>query len=221
MPLSVIISNQNKKIKMDNTMKRKSLNGLLTLVLATLLLSSCSKVPQAEIDSTNAAIELSMNEGADIYLKDQFLALKDSMKSINESIEASKSKIFKNYSDEVKKLEALTIQAQEVQQQTINRKEEIKNEISVLVEETRNLISLNQKLILEAPRGKEGTTALQAIKGELAGIESVINDVEMLSEKGELINSLDKIKAAREQADMIYAELTEVINKYKSNLRTR
>ncbi len=68
------------------------------LGLTAFLLTSCSKVPQAEIDAANAAIEQAKTAGADVYVHENFVALQDSLKSVMVSIESQKSKFIKNYS---------------------------------------------------------------------------------------------------------------------------
>ncbi len=202
-------------------MKNKSLKVLGILVLVSVLFTGCSKLPQAEIDAVNASIAEASTAGADIYLKDNYVALQDSMRVILADIEGKKSKLFKNYSAATDRLVNLNGMAQEVTKQTIIRKEELKNEILSMVAEAEKLVTINYNLILEAPKGKEGTTALLAIKGELSAIETTIQDTKGLVDQGEYLTAMDKIKAGQEKAQMINTELTDVITKYKSNVRNR
>ena len=62
--------------QMNKKMKIKFLSGLATLGLAALLFTSCAKLPQAEIDAANAAIEQAKVSGAEIYAKDNFYCFK-------------------------------------------------------------------------------------------------------------------------------------------------
>lgn len=202
-------------------MKNKILKGLGTLVLLSVIFTSCGKLPQVEIDAAKIAVEEAANEGANIYLQDNYQTLNDSLKSVNEAIEAKKSKLFQRYTKEIESLNGIKTIAVELKQKTIDRKEELKSEITFVIAETEKLIGENQLLILDAPKGKEGNTALVAIKGELSAIELTINDTKALVEKGELLSALDKIKAGLEKSEMINAELTEVISKFKSNVRKR
>lgn len=200
-------------------MKNRILSRIAILGLATLLFSSCAKVPQAEIDAANEAIELAKSAGADVYIHDSFVALQDSLNSVMVSIEAEKSKFFRNYASAKEHLAGVTQYAGEVKQQAENRKEELKVEIQNTIAEVKTLVESNRKLILEAPKGKEGTSALEAIKGEIDAIESSINETSTLFEAGDYLSSLDKAKVALEKSTAINTELTDVIAKYKSNVK--
>jgi len=202
-------------------MKNKVLKGIGILMLTSVIITGCSKLPQAEIDAANASIAEAVTEGADTYLKDDYLALKDSMRVIMEDIEGKKSKLFKNYGENVDRLVQLNTMAQEVKQKNVTRKEELKNEITGLISQTEQLLSVNHSLLLNAPKGKEGTSALLAIKGELEAIDTTILDTKALVDQGDYLNAIDKIKAGLDKAQMINTELTDVINKYQSNVRNR
>lgn len=198
-------------------MKRKLLVGLTVLGLATVLLTSCSKVPQLEIDAANAAIEQAKSAGAEIYVHDNFVALQDSMNAVMVSIETQKSKFFKSFSTAKEHLSGVTMFAQEVKLQTENRKAELQAEIQNAIAEVKALIETNRKLVTEAPKGKEGSSALLAIKDELNTIETSIDEVSAMLAKGDFMPALDKANAAKEKATAINTELTEVIAKYKGN----
>ena len=81
--------------------------------------------------------------------------------------------------------------------------------------EVKALVVENTALIAKAPRGKEGREALEAIKSDLAVAETTVTEVEALLANGDLIGSNDKIKAAKEKATSIKAELEEAIAKKK------
>ncbi|MEZ5195783.1 MAG: hypothetical protein R2764_05125 [Bacteroidales bacterium] len=118
---------------------------------AIVVLTSCSKVPQVEIDAAKAAIEEAKSAGADVYVHDNFVALQDSLNNIMVSIESENSKFFKNYSTAKEHLAVVTQYAGEVKQQAETRKEELKVEIQSTIAEVKTLIESNRQLILEAP----------------------------------------------------------------------
>ena len=196
-------------------MKRKLLVGLSVLGLTMVLLTSCSKVPQVEIDAANVAIEAAKAAGAETYVHDNFVALQDSMNAVMVTIETQKSKFFKNYSTAKEHLVGVTTFAQEVTMQTENRKAELQAEIQNTIAEVKTLIETNRQLIQEAPKGKEGSSALLAIKDELTTIETSVNEASAMLATGDYLPTLDKANAAKEKAMAINAELTEVIAKYK------
>ena len=200
-------------------MKNRLFASIAFLGFTALFLTSCTKVPQAEIDAANAAIELAKSAGADVYVHDNFVALQDSLNNVMVSIESQKSKFIKNYSTAKEHLAGVTNYAGEVKQQAETRKEELKVEIQNTIAEVKALIESNRQLILEAPKGKEGTSALAAIKGEIDAVETSINETNTLFEAGDYITTPDKVKVAKEKATAINTELTDVIAKYKANVK--
>ena len=191
----------------------------LTAVSIAVLFSSCGKVPQAEIDAANAAIEAAKTAGADVYVAEDFAALQDSMRAVNENVEAQNGKLFKNF-DKVK--EQLTVVAQlaaDTKTKTEVRKEEVKQEVATLQTEVADLVAQNNELVAQAPKGKEGAAALEAIKGDIALIEGSQTEVSDLVAADNLMGALEKAKASKEKAVAINTELSEVIAKYAKNKR--
>lgn len=202
-------------------MKNRFVLGLASLGLAAVLFTSCSKVPQVEIDAANVAIEAAKTAQADVYVPEAFVALQDSMKAVMTEVEFQGSKFFKNY--KVAKANAISVTslAGQVKLQSENRIAELKVEIQTAITEVKTLLDANKALVLEAPKGKEGASALAAIKEELTTLDTAIVEANTLLETGELFASLDKAKAAKEKATAINVELTTVIEKYKANTKGR
>ena len=73
----------------------------------------------------------------------------------------------------------------------------------------------NGKLILKAPRGKEGAAVIEQIKSDMATIDASVVEAQGLFDKGSFMDALNKIKAAKEKADGINAELKEAIAKVR------
>ena len=200
-------------------MKLRIFLGIAILGFSTLMLTSCSSVPQAEIDTAKAAIELAKAAGADDYVHESFVALQDSLNGVMVNIESEKSKLIKNYSSAKEQLAGVTQYAGEVKQEAETQKEELMVEIKTTIAEVYALIETNRQLILDAPKGKEGTSALVAIKGEIDAIETSINETSTMFETGDYLATHDKAMAAMEKAISINTELSDVIAKYKANVR--
>jgi len=190
---------------------------LFAALSVAVLLSSCGKVPQAEIDAANAAIEAAQTAGADIYVASDFAALQDSMNVVNQKVEEQNGKLFKSYKDVSAMLTVVSQMATEVEGKTEAKKLEVKQEIATLETEVSELVASNNELIASAPKGKEGAAALEAIKGDNTDIETTMVEVSTLSASGELMPALDKAKAAKEKAQSLNNELSEVIAKYSKN----
>ncbi len=197
-------------------MKNKLFLGLAALSMSAILFTSCAKLPQAEIDAANAAIDSAKAVQADLYVPANFVALQDSMNAVMVEVEAQKSKLFKKYTKVSEGLVGVTALAQEVKVQAVTRKEEVKVEATNTIAETTTLIEANRELLKKAPKGKEGAAALAAMKDELDAIEVAVAEATATFDAGDLLGALDKAKAAKDKATSINTELNDVIAKYKA-----
>ena len=193
-------------------MKSKLIIAIAAMGVAVLF-SSCAKVPQTEIDAATAAVQGVKDSGADLYVPEAYTALVDSMKSANENVEVAKAKWFPNYSRAKGQLVVINQMAVDAKSKAEARKVQLKAETETMIGEVKALNEENKALIAKAPRGKEGREALEAIKGDVTVAETTVTEVEALLANGDLIGSNDKIKAAKEKATSIKAELDEAIAK--------
>ena len=76
-------------------MKNKILMGLAAIAMVAFL-SSCGKVPQAQIDATNAAIEAAKTAEAAVYVPAEFAAVQDSMKAIMANLKLRNQNYLRN-----------------------------------------------------------------------------------------------------------------------------
>jgi hypothetical protein len=195
-------------------MKSKILMGLAAFAMVAVL-SSCGKLPQAEIDATNAAIEAAKTAEAPVYLPAEFAAVQDSMNAINADIEAQSSKLFKKYGPIKAKLQETLNLANTVASNAAVKKEEVKKEVETSIASMNTVIEENKTLITKAPRGKEGAAVLEQIKTEMATIEAAAVEAQGLYDKGAFMDALNKVKASNERAVSINTELKDAIAKVK------
>jgi Skp family chaperone for outer membrane proteins len=195
-------------------MKNKFLLSLSALAIALFVFSGCAKVPQAEIDNANVAIEAAKTAQADVYVPEAFAALQDSMNVAVTSIEAKKSKLFKSYKNEKAQLINVVAISEDVKAKTEARINELKAEIQQTLTDITTIVEENKTLITQAPKGKGGSTVLMAIKAEIATIETSAAEVQAAVGTESFIATLDKAKAVKEQASNINNELKAVIEKY-------
>ena len=185
-------------------------------VLAVVLLASCAKMPQIEIDNANSAITEAKDAGADLYVPAAYTALIDSMNAAKETIEMQKSKLFKNYKTSKEQLLAVTQLAADVKVKAEAKIVELKTSIQNTLAEITVLNNENKALVAQAPKGKGGLSALMAIKGEIANIDTTFKAISDAAKTENFNTTLTKASALKEQAVGINTELKTVIEKYKS-----
>jgi len=178
------------------------------------LLSGCAKVPQAELDAVNAAIEDARTNGADVYLPGEFAALQDSMNVINQLVEEQKGKLFKSYKVVKAKIATLTAAAATTKTNVEAKKIEVKKEIDALTVEVTGLVATAKAYVAKAPRGKEGAAAVDAINTEVGNLETgLTQEIPAKVTAGDLMGALDWLKASKEKVNGIITELTAAYEK--------
>jgi hypothetical protein len=201
-------------IKKVRKMKNKVLMGLAAIAMVAFL-SGCGKVPQVQIDATNAAIEAAKTAEAAVYVPAEFAAVQDSMKAIMADVEVQNGKLFKKFGPAKIKLDATLALANKVAADAAVKKEEVKKEVETLMTEIKTVIEENKTLMKKAPRGKEGAAVLEQMKTEMATIEGSVVEAQGLYDKGAYMDADNKVKAAKERAVGINTELKEAIAKVK------
>jgi len=192
---------------------------VLTAVSIAVLFTSCGKVPQQELDAAYAAIEQAKATGADVYVPADFAALQDSMRAVTEGVEVKKGKLFASYGTEKTQLTQIAELAATTEAKAEVRKQEVKLEIETVQAEVSSILAQNAELLAQAPKGKEGAAAQEAIKSENSLIETSVSEVGTLVASNDLLTALDKAKAAKAKSMAINAELNEVIAKYSKASR--
>ncbi len=187
----------------------------IVMFSVVVLLSSCSKVPQVEIDAANAAIEDVRSTGADLYVPAEFNALQDSMNSVNELVEASKGKMFASFGEVKTKLARITELSATVKASAETRKAEVQAEVDAVMAEVSTLVVEANALVANAPKGKEGAAAVEAISAEITTVEAATAEATALVEQGKWLEALDKLNAAKGKISSVTAELQEVMEKFK------
>jgi hypothetical protein len=178
------------------------------------LLSGCAKVPQAEIDAVNAAIEDARTAGADVYLPTEFAALQDSMNVINQMVEAQKGKLFKSYKPVIAKIGVLTTAAATVKGDVETKKVQVKQEIDTLTVEVTKMVGDAKTLVAKAPRGKEGAAAVEAINTEVTGFETALTqELPAKLTAGDLMGALDQLKSIKGKVENVTNELKAAYEK--------
>jgi len=183
------------------------------------LLSGCAKVPQAELDAVNAAIENARTAGADVYLPTEFAALQDSMNVINQLVEQQKGKLFKSYKAVSAKITTLSAAATTVKGNVETKKIEVKNEIDTLTVEVTKLIGQAKTYVASAPRGKEGAAAVDAMKTEVGNFETALTqEIPAKVTSGDLMGALDQLKAVKDKVNGVIGELQTAYEKVGKKL---
>ena len=186
--------------------------GLAAFAMVAVL-SSCGKKPQAEIDAANSAIEAAKTAEANVYLPMEFTAAQDSLNAVMSEITAQESKLFKKFGPAKEKLASVVTMANQVAADAVTKKEEVKGEAANLLTGIKTVTEETSKLIPKLPRGKEGAAVIEQIKADVSAVDASVVEAQGLYDNGSYMDSLNKIKAAKDKADSLNAEVKEALTK--------
>ena len=185
----------------------------LAVIAMVAVLSSCGKKPQGEIDATNAAIEAAKAAEANVYLPAEFAAVQDSLNAAMAAIEAKEGKLFKGMAAEKEQLAAVIALANQVAANVAAKKEEVMKEAETLLNDIKAVLAENSKLVPKLPKGKEGAAVIEQIKADLSNVDAAVAEAQGSYDNGAFMDALNKIKAAKEKADGLNAEIKEALTK--------
>lgn len=166
------------------------------IVFMALLFTSCSSVPQIQIDSANAAVEAAKAVEADLYVPQEYQMLVDSLNDILASIETEKtesvgSRDFKPY---VEKLNNLVAQAENVKVNAETQKAQVRIEVQDAIVSLTNLVAENKEIIQKTPVTNKTKADLESMQNELTMIEASISELNTLVNNGDYLTALAKVK---------------------------
>ncbi len=174
---------------------KKMILGFAALAMAVVMIS-CNKVPQAAIDTAQAAIEGAKAVEADRYLAAEFTALNDSLTSALAAIEAEKTST-KNFKPISEKLTWIATAAETLKTDAETKKAEVRSQVENALAELNTTIGLEKENIGKVVVTNRNKAAVETVQNELTVIESAVNEVNTLVSNGDYLTALEKVGAAR------------------------
>jgi len=196
---------------------KKNIFKIALLSVAVMVVSSCSKLPEVELENAKKAVEELKAVEANRYLSAEFNALQDSLNAANVAVETEKSRFFlvRNYDAAKNQLVRIVTAAGELKTKNEEKKAAVRQEAQQNIADVNTLIAENKELLKKAPKGKEGKAALEAIQSDINTIEASVNEVNTLLNNGDYLTANDKAKALKTKAESIKEELNNAIAKTK------
>ncbi len=186
------------------------------LVVVMIAMTGCAKPPTEQLEAAAKAIETARVAGAPHYAKEDFIKLEQQFAAAKEELATQEKalSIFRSYVDADKLLKQVVTSGQQVEVELAERKEAAKQAALVMEKETQQVVASARDLMGKAPRGKE-QAALEAIKQDLAGLETSLTAIHELIEKGDYVGAETQAKAIKEKGAEVSGEIQSAIEKTK------
>ena len=195
---------------MKNFMKTFAL-GLIVVFM----FSSCAKQPTQAMDAAKAAIEAVVQEGGNVYTKDELKKLNDDLTAAMDEVNAQSKKFFKKYGKAKELLAAIATEAETVKALVPARKDEAKNAALTVQTEAKAAVDEAKALLEKAPKGKGTKADIEAMKADLAGLETSLTEIQTAIDGQDYFGAKDKATAIKDKAVGISDQIKAAMEKVK------
>ncbi len=184
-------------------------------VFVVSLFSSCSKQPTEAIDAAKAAVEAASKEGADVYAADELKMLKDDLQAAMDEVNTQDKKFFKSFGTSKEMLAKVQADADALKATIPARKEAAKAAAETALTEAKAAWEEAKTLLEKAPRGKGTKADIEAMKADLAGLETAAGEAMSSFEAGDYFAAKDKAVVIKEKSMAISDEIKAAMEKVK------
>jgi len=186
-------------------------------LLVMFILAGCAKQPTDDMNAAQKALEDLKAAGGEKYIPEESKKVADTLAAAQEEIKTQDGKFFltRNY-DKAKQMLAQSIaDSEKVKGEVAAKKEEAKN--NALAAQQAAMASLKEAtaLLAKAPMGKGARADIEALKGDLKGLEDGLPELQQLMDQEDYLAVIDKAKAIQEKADAVSNQVKEAMQKVK------
>lgn len=184
-------------------------------LLMVFLFASCAKQPTQEIDAAKAAIDEVVKAGGNIYAQEELKQLNDDYNAAMEEVNAQSKKLFKKYGNAREMLAKVETDAEAVLTLIPERKEQAKNEAIQAMDEAKAAFEEAKALLAKAPVGKGTKADIEALKSDLAGIETLLTEAQAAFDSEDYLSARDKAASIKEKAAAVSEQIQAAIAKVR------
>jgi hypothetical protein len=186
-------------------------------LLVVFVLAGCAKQPTDDMNAAQKALEDLKAAGGEKYIPEESKKVADTLAAAQEEIKTQDGKFFltRNY-DKAKQMLAQAIaDSEKVKGDVAAKKEEAKTNALAAQEAATASVKEAAALLAKAPMGKGSRADIEALKGDLKGLEDGLPELQQLIGQEDYLAVIDKAKAIQEKADAVSNQVKEAMQKVK------
>jgi hypothetical protein len=186
-------------------------------LLVMFILVGCTKQPSEDINAAQKAVEDLKATGAEKYIPEDTKKVDDSLAAALNEIKAQDGKfaLSRNYDKAKQMLAQVKADAEKVKVDIAAKKEEAKKNALAGQQAARASVKEAKALLAKAPMGKGARADIEALKGDIKGLEDSVPELQQLIDKEDYAVATDKAKAIKEKADGVSNQIKEAMKKVK------
>jgi len=194
---------------------KSTLKVLALAVLVTFVFTSCAKQPTQLMDQAKAAIQAVEAAKGNIYAKDELNKLKADLQAALDEVTAQSKKFFKKYGPAKDMLTKVVADADTLKGQIPARIEEAKKAAEAAINEAKTALDGAKALLEKAPKGKGTKADIEAMKADLAGLDTQMTEVQNAITAEDFFGAKDKAMAIKDKAAAVAEQVQKAIDKVK------
>jgi hypothetical protein len=192
---------------------RTLLKVLAVNALAVLVLAGCSSQPAQEIEGAKAAVDAVAAEGGEKFAGPEMKNLNGALSAAMEEVKAQDGKFFKSYDKAKDMLVKAKADADALKAGLPAKKEQAKTEATAGLAAASDAVSSAKAALAKAPKGKGAAADIEALKGDVQGLDAALAEAKPLIEAQDYSAAKDKAASIKAKADEVSAAVTAAIEK--------
>lgn len=182
-----------------------------------LLSVACAKEPTDALNAAKTALEAARTAGAADYAPSALAAAETAATALEAELKAQAEKftLTRSYTKAAELAAAAKTAADEAAAAAVTGKEQMKAEATTLIAGVRGSIDAAKQALAKAPKGKGSAADLEAMKADVAGVETALGEMDSAMTAGSYKDAKVKAEAAKATLDKIVADVQAAIDAKK------
>lgn len=185
---------------------------LFSLALIALTVTACSKVPEAEVQAADQALQQARSAAAD-YAPESLQAAEDARVALDTELQAQEETfaLRRSYDKATQLAVDAKAASDKAVQDAATGKERAREDSARMIEQVRSGLVEVQQLLDTAPKGKGNEADLAMLKSDLGAIESSLPDLDAAFDAEQFTEAKTKAQAALDGIDDVRSAVTQAL----------
>lgn len=192
---------------------RNAAKVLAVNMLVLFVLAGCGTQPTQDIQAAKSAVDAVAADGGEKFAAAEMKGLTGSLGAAMEEVKTQDGKFFKNYDKAKEILVKVKSDADALKVGLAAKKEQAKNEAAAGLAAAGEAVKVAKAALGKAPKGKGAAADIEAMKGDIQGLEAALAEVQPLIDAQDYNVARDKAASVKSKADEVSAAVTAAVEK--------
>jgi len=191
----------------------KRISVLSVLAGVALLSAACAKEPTEALNAATSALAAAKTAAAADYAPAALASAETASAALQAELKAQGEKfsLTRSYTKATELATAAKAAADAAAAEAVTGKEQMKTEATTLVAGVRSAVEAANQALAKAPKGKGSAADLEAMKSDVAGVQTALADMDAAIAGGKYKDAKVKAEAAKATLDKIVADVQAAI----------